>query len=161
MSADLAQRARTAKILIADDDRGIRTVLHQAMARLGHEVETTGNASTLWRWVADGRGDLLITDVVFPDGDALDLLPRIKQARPALLRAGDLLVVNDTRVLNARLEAQKASGGRVEVMQRRHAEGGVHLSVSEGQGVGMPQQRTHGRQAFPPGDAGQPIGLIE
>ena len=76
--------SRPATILIADDDRSIRTVLHQAMARLGHDVRTTSNAATLWRWVSDGRGDLLITDVVFPDGDALDLLPRIKQVRPAL-----------------------------------------------------------------------------
>ncbi len=75
---------RQATILIADDDRGIRTVLHQAMARLGHDVRITSNASTLWRWVSEGLGDLLITDVVFPDGDALELLPQIRQARPSL-----------------------------------------------------------------------------
>ena len=41
-------------ILVADDDRAIRTVLNQALARLGYDVRTTGNAATLWRWVADG-----------------------------------------------------------------------------------------------------------
>ena len=73
-----------ATILVADDDRAIRTVLTQALARLGHEVRTTGNASTLWRWVADGQGDLIITDVVMPDENGLDLIPRIKKIRPDL-----------------------------------------------------------------------------
>jgi two-component system nitrogen regulation response regulator GlnG len=71
-------------ILIADDDRAIRTVLNQALGRLGHDVRTTGNASQLWRWVADGDGDLVITDVVMPDENGLDLIPRIKKLRPEL-----------------------------------------------------------------------------
>ncbi|TAN57903.1 MAG: response regulator, partial [Magnetospirillum sp.] len=73
-----------ATILIADDDRGIRTVLTQALNRAGYEVRTTGNAATLWRWVADGEGDLVITDVVMPDENGLDLIPRIKKIRPDL-----------------------------------------------------------------------------
>ncbi len=71
-------------ILVADDDRAIRTVLNQALARLGYDVRTTGNAATLWRWVADGEGDLVITDVVMPDENGLDLIPRIKRIRPEL-----------------------------------------------------------------------------
>jgi two-component system nitrogen regulation response regulator GlnG len=71
-------------ILVADDDRAIRTVLNQALGRLGHDVRTTGNASTLWRWVAEGEGDLVITDVVMPDENGLDLIPRIKKIRPEL-----------------------------------------------------------------------------
>ncbi len=71
-------------ILIADDDRAIRTVLSQALGRLGHEVRSTGNAATLWRWVSDGDGDLVITDVVMPDENGLDLVPRIKKLRPEL-----------------------------------------------------------------------------
>ena len=71
-------------ILVADDDRAIRTVLNQALIRLGHDVRTTGNAATLWRWVADGEGDLVITDVVMPDENGLDLIPRIKKIRPEL-----------------------------------------------------------------------------
>src|SRR5246127_4674727 len=74
----------SATILVADDDRAIRTVLNQALARLGHDVRLTGNASTLWRWVADGEGDLVITDVVMPDENGLDLIPRIKRVRPDL-----------------------------------------------------------------------------
>jgi len=74
----------SATILVADDDRAIRTVLNQALARLGHDVRMTGNAATLWRWIADGDGDLVITDVIMPDENGLDLIPRIKRIRPDL-----------------------------------------------------------------------------
>ncbi len=71
-------------VLIADDDRSIRTVLTQALGRAGYQVRSTGNAATLWRWVEDGEGDLVITDVVMPDENGLDLIPRIKKIRPDL-----------------------------------------------------------------------------
>lgn len=71
-------------ILIADDDRSIRTVLTQALGRAGYQVRSTSNAATLWRWVEDGEGDLVITDVVMPDENGLDLIPRIKRVRPEL-----------------------------------------------------------------------------
>src|SRR5881296_110479 len=71
-------------ILVADDDAAIRTVLNQALSRAGYEVRSTGNAATLWRWVSQGEGDLVITDVVMPDENAFDLVPRIKKLRPDL-----------------------------------------------------------------------------
>ena len=74
----------TGSILIADDDAAIRTVLNQALSRAGYEVRSCGNAATLWRWISQGDGDLVITDVVLPDENAFDLLPRIKKARPEL-----------------------------------------------------------------------------
>jgi two-component system, NtrC family, nitrogen regulation response regulator GlnG len=74
----------TGSILVADDDAAIRTVLNQALSRAGYEVRSTSNAATLWRWVSQGDGDLVITDVVMPDENAFDLLPRIKKLRPDL-----------------------------------------------------------------------------
>ena len=71
-------------ILVADDDAAIRMVLNQALARAGFVPRVTGNAATLWRWVAEGEGDLVVTDVVMPDANAFDLIPRIKKVRPNL-----------------------------------------------------------------------------
>jgi len=71
-------------ILVADDDGAIRTVVSQALGRAGFEVRTTSNAATLWRWVSDGEGDLVITDVVMPDENGLDLIPKILDCRPEL-----------------------------------------------------------------------------
>jgi two-component system nitrogen regulation response regulator GlnG len=73
-----------ANILVADDDGAIRTVLNQALSRAGYDVRLTGNVATLWRWVSQGEGDIVITDVVMPDENAFDLLPRIKKIRPNL-----------------------------------------------------------------------------
>ncbi len=71
-------------ILIADDDRSIRTVLTQALGRAGYQVRATSSAATLWRWVEDGEGDVVITDVIMPDENGLDLIPRIRRVRPEL-----------------------------------------------------------------------------
>jgi len=71
-------------ILVADDDRAIRTVLTQALGRAGYDVRCTGNAASLWRWASEGEGELVITDVMMPDENGLDLLPRIKKIRPDL-----------------------------------------------------------------------------
>ncbi|MBU6299407.1 MAG: sigma 54-interacting transcriptional regulator, partial [Alphaproteobacteria bacterium] len=71
-------------ILIADDDSAIRTVLNQALGRAGYDVRTTGTAAGLWRWVSAGDGNLVITDVILPDENGFDLIPRIKRLRPEL-----------------------------------------------------------------------------
>ena len=74
----------SATVLVADDDRAVRTVLSHALGRAGYEVKATSNAATLWHWVQDGEGDLVITDVVMPDENGLDLVPRIRRRRPEL-----------------------------------------------------------------------------
>ncbi len=73
-----------ATILIADDDRAIRTVLSRALGQEGYEVRSTGTAAGLWRWIEAGAGDLVITDVVMPDENGLDMIPRIRKLRPNL-----------------------------------------------------------------------------
>ena len=74
----------TSTVLVADDDAGIRTVIGQALERAGYNVRVTSNAATLWHWISDGQGDVVITDVVMPDENGLDLLPRIRKIRPEL-----------------------------------------------------------------------------
>ncbi len=74
----------TSQILVADDDAAIRTVISQALMRAGFEVRVTSNIATLWRWVSAGDGDLVITDVLMPDGSVFDALPKMKNTRPDL-----------------------------------------------------------------------------
>jgi len=74
----------TSKVLVVDDDRSIRTVISRALDRLGYHVRSTSNVTDLWSWVVNGEGDLVITDVVMPDEDGLDLVLRIKEIRPDL-----------------------------------------------------------------------------
>lgn len=71
-------------VLVADDDRTIRTVLTQALTRAGCKVHATSSMMTLMRWVEEGKGDLVISDVIMPDGNGLEALPRISRLRPGL-----------------------------------------------------------------------------
>ena len=71
-------------MLVADDDRTIRTVLTQALTRAGCKVHATSSLTTLMRWVVEGKGDAIITDVMMPDGNGLEMLPKISTDRPGL-----------------------------------------------------------------------------
>ena len=71
-------------VLVADDDRTIRTVLTQALTRAGCKVHATSSLMTLMRWVDEGKGDLVISDVMMPDGNGLETLPQITEKRPGL-----------------------------------------------------------------------------
>ncbi|MCC5963297.1 MAG: response regulator [Rhodobacteraceae bacterium] len=71
-------------VLVADDDRTIRTVLTQALTRAGCKVHATSSLTTLMRWVEEGRGDLVITDVMMPDGNGIEMIPKISLERPDL-----------------------------------------------------------------------------
>ncbi|MBV7543037.1 tRNA preQ1(34) S-adenosylmethionine ribosyltransferase-isomerase QueA [Acidovorax sp. sic0104] len=53
------------------------------------------------------------------DGRAIEPADRIFRDLPGLLRAGDLLVFNDTRVVKARIFGEKASGGKLELLIER------------------------------------------
>ena len=71
-------------VLLADDDSAIRTVLAQALTRAGYSVRSTATATALWRWVSEGQGDVVLTDVILPDENAFDIIPRIRKMRPQL-----------------------------------------------------------------------------
>jgi two-component system nitrogen regulation response regulator GlnG len=75
---------RAVQIIVADDDRSVRTVIQHALTRQGYQVLAASNAAAMWDLVSSGRGRLLITDVGFPDGDALEMLPRLQEKRPDL-----------------------------------------------------------------------------
>ncbi len=75
----------TGNILVADDDTAIRTVSQPgAVAAPATTCARPARASTLCSWVQAGDGDLVITDVVMPDDNAFDLLPRMQKLRPEL-----------------------------------------------------------------------------
>ena len=50
------------KILLAEDDAGIRTVVSRALSRQGYDVQATSVAAALWRWIAAGDGDAVRID---------------------------------------------------------------------------------------------------
>lgn len=91
-------------ILVADDDRTIRTVLTQALTRAGCKVHATSSLTTLMRWVAEGRGDAVITDVAMPDGNGLEMLPKISADRPDL----PVIVISAQNTIMTAIKAAEA-----------------------------------------------------
>lgn len=74
----------SANILLADDDSSLRFVLSQALSKEGYAVRATGNVATLAKWVRDGEGDLVLSDVYMGDECVFDALPSMRAARPSL-----------------------------------------------------------------------------
>ncbi|MDR9427370.1 MAG: response regulator [Salibaculum sp.] len=91
-------------VLVADDDRTIRTVLTQALTRAGCKVHATSSIVTLMRWVDEGKGDLVISDVVMPDGNGLEQLPKIGEARPGL----PVIVISAQNTIMTAIQAAEA-----------------------------------------------------
>ena len=91
-------------VLVADDDRTIRTVLTQALTRAGCKVHATSSLTTLMRWVGEGKGDAVITDVMMPDGNGLEMLPKIAQDRPGL----PVIVISAQNTIMTAIQAEEA-----------------------------------------------------
>ncbi|SEW08591.1 two-component system, NtrC family, nitrogen regulation response regulator GlnG [Cognatiyoonia koreensis] len=91
-------------ILVADDDRTIRTVLTQALTRAGCKVHATSSLVTLMRWVDEGKGDLVISDVIMPDGNGLEQLPEIAAKRPGL----PVIVISAQNTIMTAIQAAEA-----------------------------------------------------
>jgi two-component system nitrogen regulation response regulator GlnG len=91
-------------VLVADDDRTIRTVLTQALTRAGCKVHATSSLMTLMRWVEEGKGDLVISDVVMPDGNGLEALPKIGELRPGL----PVIVISAQNTIMTAIQAAEA-----------------------------------------------------
>jgi two-component system, NtrC family, nitrogen regulation response regulator GlnG len=91
-------------VLVADDDRTIRTVLTQALTRAGCKVHATSSLVTLMRWIEEGKGDLVITDVIMPDGNGLEALPRIGRLRPGL----PVIVISAQNTIMTAIQATEA-----------------------------------------------------
>lgn len=91
-------------VLVADDDRTIRTVLTQALTRAGCKVHATSSLTTLMRWVGEGKGDVVISDVIMPDGNGLEMLPKIAQDRPGL----PVIVISAQNTIMTAIQAAEA-----------------------------------------------------
>jgi two-component system nitrogen regulation response regulator GlnG len=70
------------RILVVDDDAAIRTVVREALRREGHLVETAASVAEQHRALESFAPHVLVTDVVLPDGNGLDIIPQMLAAYP-------------------------------------------------------------------------------
>ena len=73
---------KDAKILLADDDPSLRLVLEEALKRDGHAVVLAASIAETLACLDDADIKILISDVMFPDGNALEKLAKIRTKRP-------------------------------------------------------------------------------
>ena len=90
-------------VIVVDDDRSIRVVISTALARAGYNVKSSGTAAGMWRLIESDFADVLITDVGLPDGDALDILPKLQKNNPNL----KIIVMSARTTLLTAVRAEK------------------------------------------------------
>jgi two-component system cell cycle response regulator CpdR len=73
-----------ARILLAEDDDGIRVFLTRALRRAGHEVHAMADGKTALAWATDHPVDLLLADVVMPGLDGIELARLACELHPLL-----------------------------------------------------------------------------
>ena len=96
--------SRAMTVLVADDDASIRTIISESLGEEGFDVIAVESGSALWQHVEDGIGDVLVTDVVLPDVDGLELVPQIRQCRPQL----PIIVISARNTLETAVRAAEA-----------------------------------------------------
>jgi two-component system nitrogen regulation response regulator GlnG len=71
-------------VILADDDASLRYVLSQALNNEGYAVRATSSLPTLVKWVKEGQGDVVLSDVYMGDESLFSVLPALCAARPEL-----------------------------------------------------------------------------
>src|SRR4051812_5016574 len=74
----------TGTVLVVDDDAAIRTVVAAALKRDGHRVVLAASVAELHERLATQAPDVLVTDVVLPDGNGLEVVSALLSDRPEL-----------------------------------------------------------------------------
>ncbi len=75
---------KSLSILVADDMADIRDLLTEWLKPAGHNVQRVASGREASALLAKQPFDVLITDVMMPDGDAIGLIKDAKKVRPGL-----------------------------------------------------------------------------
>lgn len=92
------------RILVADDDRLVRAIFGDALSRAGHEVVTAADGRQAIARLEEGPFDLLLTDLLMPEMDGLELLDEAKRRWPTL----DVVVLTSVGTAEPAVRALRA-----------------------------------------------------
>ncbi|GAA0730114.1 nitrogen regulation protein NR(I) [Sphingomonas japonica] len=135
-------------ILVVDDDAAIRTVVAQSLRRIGHRVMLAATLGAAQIELASALPDVLITDVVLPDGDGLDHVAQLLRDHPRL----PVIVLSAQNTLSTAVRATEA--GAFEYLPKPFD---LDVLASTVQGALRRGQR---RQAEPLGEEDKGMPLI-
>ena len=92
------------RLLIVDDEEGMRRLLNKVLTRAGYETVTVGSGAEALRQVAADRFDLVVTDIKMPEMDGLQLLRELKEYEPSL----PIIVMTAYGTVESAVEALRA-----------------------------------------------------
>lgn len=73
-----------AKILLVDDDNGILKMGQMILQRAGHAVTTATNGNEALQRAAESQFDLVITDLIMPDKEGIEVIMALRKRMPGL-----------------------------------------------------------------------------
>ena len=71
-------------ILLVDDDEAFRAAVCRSLRSAGHAVEEAANGKQALKLIAAEIPDILITDILMPDTDGIELTTAVKQVHPGV-----------------------------------------------------------------------------
>jgi CheY-like chemotaxis protein len=71
-------------ILLVDDDDLSRGAVHKMLERSGYDVHSTGIGQEALTWYRREPADLVITDLIMPDTDGLEMIQELRRINPAV-----------------------------------------------------------------------------
>ena len=71
-------------ILVVDDNLALANAIECTLAFAGHQVTCTSDSGDIFALLAEMKPDLLITDVIIPDMDTIDLIGELRQSHWAM-----------------------------------------------------------------------------
>ena len=76
------QTGTMAKIILAEDDDDMRRFLVKALEKAGHHVTAFGEGASAFEEIKQATFDLLLTDIVMPEMDGIELARRASELDP-------------------------------------------------------------------------------
>ena len=104
-----------ANILLIDDDNAMRSVMRRALEHAGHTVHEASDGLTGLQRISDGGLDLVVTDIIMPEFDGIELIFNLRKTHP------------DLRVIAISSGGQLPPEGYLKIAQR----GGARMILSK------------------------------
>ena len=101
-------RQRNGRVLVVDDDEKTRAICAEVLANMGFEVDTAGSLLEARRRLAEKRPDVLLLDLVLPDGDGFGFLEELKAERAS--RNLSVIFISARTETSSKVRALKLGG---------------------------------------------------
>lgn len=115
-----------AKILVIDDEEGIQRGCLRALEPAGYHVEAVGSLAEGRQHLDQGRFDLLLLDVMLPDGKGIDLLPYVRSLDP------EMVVIVITGFATVELAVQAIREGAYDFIAKPFTKEVLQVTVEQG-----------------------------